>query len=271
MKSFIKYILLISLLPLQTGVSQNTFRQVRLEDKMVLITGGTFTPLYGSKGEVQKVKDFYMDAYPVTNAQYLEFVKNNPKWLRSKVKKIFADANYLKHWKSDLDPGKNVDLNSPVINISWFAAKAYAEWNGERLPTTAEWEYAASAGKNKPNQGNNPENVKRIQEWYSKLSSQKLPPVGSTEKNYWGVYDLFGVIWEWTADFNSALLTGESRDGGTAERNLFCGSGASSSLSVNNYPAFMRYGFRSSLKANYTVSNLGFRCVKDKINKERSL
>ncbi len=238
------------------------------KDKMVLISGGNFIPLYGAKGEVQKVDDFYMDVYPVTNGQFLEFVKCNPKWQRSKVKKIFADANYLRQWENDLDPGKSVDLNSPVTNVSWFAAKAYAEWKGKRLPTVAEWEYTASASKNKPNEGTNLNNIQRIQSWYSKLSSKYLQPVGSTEKNYWGVYDLFGLIWEWTFDFNSSLVTGESRDGGNVERNLFCGSGSSSALDLKNYPAFMRYGFRSSLKANYTISNLGFRCVKDKNNKK---
>ena len=269
MKVILINIALFLILPLSAGYTQNNPSGI-MNDKMVLVTGGEFIPLYGGKGEVQKINSFYMDVYPVTNGQFLEFVKNNPKWQRTNVKKIFADNNYLKHWNSDLNPGEYVNLNSPVVNVSWFAAKAYAEWKGKRLPTVSEWEYAAAASKNKPNEGADKENIKRIQQWYSKLNTKILPAVGSTEKNYWGVYDMFGLIWEWTLDFNTVLVSGESRGGGDTDKNLFCGSGSVSAKDITNYPAFMRYGFRSSLKANYTVSNLGFRCVKDKNNKKDS-
>ncbi|HVO76065.1 MAG TPA: formylglycine-generating enzyme family protein [Ignavibacteriaceae bacterium] len=230
------------------------------KSKMVCIPDGYYTPLYKDSESKIKVESFYMDVYPVTNGQFLEFVRENPKWQRSKIKRIFADKGYLKHWLNDLELGDKVDPRSPVTNISWFAAKAYAEWAGKRLPTVAEWEYAASAGKNKPYAGE--ELIQTILDWYSKRSPEKLPQVGSTDKNYWGLYDMHGLIWEWTYNFNSALVAGD----GSLERNLYCGAGGSSSTDAKNYPAFMRYGFRSSLKANYTVNNLGFRCVK-KINK----
>jgi formylglycine-generating enzyme required for sulfatase activity len=222
-------------------------------------------PLYKEETEESKIKvePFYMDVYPVTNAQFLEFVKDNPKWLRSKIKRLFADKSYLNHWKSDLELGEKINPQSPVTNISWFAAKAYAKWAGKRLPTVAEWEYAASASKIKPNAYGDEKVIHSILDWYSKRSMEKLPPVGSTDKNYWGLYDLHGLIWEWTYDFNIALVTGESRGDASLERNLFCGASGSSSADARNYPAFMRYGFRSSLKADYTVNNLGFRCVKD--------
>jgi len=232
---------------------------------MVLISSGYYTPLYKEENDdaKEKIESFYIDVYPVTNQQFLEFVNANPKWMRSKVKKLFADASYLKHWKSDLEPGANTDPRSPVTNISWFAAKAYAEWVGKRLPTVAEWEYVASASKNKPDAYGDEKVINTILNWYSKRSLDYLPAVGSTDKNYWGVYDLHGLIWEWTYDFNTALVTGESRGDSNLERNLFCGSGSMSAKDVKNYPAFMRYGFRSSLKANYTVNNLGFRCVRE--------
>jgi len=224
------------------------------KSKMVLISGGLYTPLYMKETEAkQKVNAFYMDVYPVTNAEFLEFVKVNPKWRRSNVKRIFADKSYLNNWKNDLELDENAKPNSPVTNVSWFAAKEYAEWVGKRLPTVAEWEYVISSEKN----------IQKISNWYSKLSPDKIPPVGSTEKNSFGVYDMYGLIWEWTYDFNTALVTGESRGDSDFERNMFCGNGASNAKDVNNYPAFMRYGYRSSLKANYSTHNLGFRCVKD--------
>ncbi|MGE5845543.1 MAG: formylglycine-generating enzyme family protein, partial [Ignavibacteria bacterium] len=101
--------------------------------KMVLISGGYYTPLYMEEtgGTKIKVEPFYMDVYPVTNAQFLEFVKTNPKWLRSKIKRLFADKSYLIHWKGDLELGEKVNPKSPVTNISWFAAKAYAKWAGK--------------------------------------------------------------------------------------------------------------------------------------------
>jgi formylglycine-generating enzyme required for sulfatase activity len=221
---------------------------------MVLIPSGYYEPLYKNETtEKEKVEKFYLDVYPVTNEEYLEFVKANPKWRKSNAKKIFADVSYLKDWKSDLDFGNKNNPKSPVTNVSWFAAKAYAEWKGKRLPTTAEWEYVILSEKN----------INKISEWYSKLSPDKIQSVGSTEKNPLGVYDMYGLIWEWTYDFNTSLVTGESRGDGNLEKNLFCGNGSSNSKDVKNYPAFMRYGYRSSLKANYTTHNLGFRCVKD--------
>lgn len=237
--------------------------QDRAPKNMVLVKEGEYLPLYSKDQQKIKVESFYLDIYPVTNNEFLEFVKANPKWQRSNVKKIFADKGYLHHWKGDMELGKNVNGESPVVNISWFAAKAFAEWKGKRLPSVDEWEYAASAGKDKKDGSRDPETLDRIRKWYSKLSSKNIAAVGSTEKNYWGVYDMFGLIWEWTYDFNNALVTGESRGDAGIERNLFCGSGSSNSGDSENYPAFMRYGFRSSLKANYTVSNLGFRCAKN--------
>jgi len=267
MKSFVVKIILLHMLAAGIFI---IIPQGKAPEGMVYISGGSYTPLYSS-GEKRSVESFYMDKYPVTNREYLEFVKANPEWQKSKVKKIFADKSYLHHWDGDLIFGAEINPESPVTNISWFAAKAYAEWKGKKLPTVDEWEYAASAGKDKKDGSKDDGNIKRILEWYSKISSKNLSPVGSTEKNYWGVYDMFGLIWEWTYDFNNALVTGESRGDSNLERNLFCGSGSVSAGDVENYPAFMRYGFRSSLKANYTVSNLGFRCVKNITNKKDNL
>ena len=89
-----------------------------------------------------------------------------------------------------------------------------------------------------------------------------LPKVGSTFKNYFGVWDLHGLVWEWTFDFNSALTTGESRGDSGLDNTFFCGGGSFASKDINNYAAFMRFASRASVKAKYGVPNLGFRCVK---------
>ena len=77
---------------------------------------------------------------------------------------------------------------------------------------------------------------------------------------------MFDLVWEWTDDFNSIMTTSDSRTAEFDDKGLFCASAATSTTDVLNYASFMRYAFRSSLKANYTVGNLGFRCAKDSTN-----
>ncbi len=222
-------------------------------------------PLYGSNNQSVSVQDFIMDKYPVTNAQYEAFVAEYPKWKKSEVKALFADAGYLKHWSSDLGVGTNANKlkDSPVINVSWFAAKAYCECQGKRLPTVNEWEFAALASETKKDASSEPSFYQRSLDWYSQPNPKYLPPVQNAFKNYYGLYGMIGLVWEWTSDFNSALIVGESRQNASLDRQLFCGAGSTGASDVKNYVAFMRYAFRSSLKANYTVANLGFRCVQD--------
>ena len=108
---------------------------------------------------------------------------------------------------------------------------------------------------------------KYILSWYEKPKTFNNT-IGSTFKNYWGVYDLHGLVWEWTLDFNSVLVSGESRKDVDNDSNLFCGSAAIGATDLMNYAAFMRYAIRGSVKAKYAMKNLGFRCVKDIIEEQ---
>lgn len=250
MTRFIIHIILWSSLSLQAQTN-----------KMQFVQGGSFTPLYGVDSMSVDINDFLMDMYPVSNQDYLDFVKLQPEWQRSKVKVLFADANYLSHWKADLSFAPHLP-NAPISNISWFAAKKYCESQGKRLPTVDEWEYAAMADESTPDARIKETYNAYILSWYEKPSSFDRT-IGSTFKNYWGIYDLHGLLWEWTLDFNSVLISGESRKDVDKDSNLFCGSAAVGASDLMNYAAFMRYAFRGSVKARYSIRNLGFRCVKD--------
>lgn len=234
------------------------------ESEFANVPAGVYRPFLRSEKDAVEVpvSAFRLGAQPVTNGEFLEFVRANPQWRRSQVKRLFADNGYLQHWAGDLDPGA-ANARQPVTFVSWFAAKAYCSWKGARLPTTAEWEFAASAGFTSADGANEPEFTKAVARWYSTPAPPALPPVGAGRANFHGIHDLHGLVWEWTSDFNSALVTGDARGDTGLDRQLFCGAGALGAKDIANYPAFMRFGFRSSLKASYAVHNLGFRVAAD--------
>jgi formylglycine-generating enzyme required for sulfatase activity len=238
------------------------FHTTQAQESMVRIKGGTYIPLYGVDSTAVTIGDFWMDVYPVTNADYLEFVKEFPIWQKNNVKGLFADSSYLVDWESSLSYGQKLSDEAPVTNVSWFTAKKYCECQGKRLPTVDEWEYVAMADETTADARKKKSYNQKILDWYEAPKSFNKK-IGSTFKNYWGIYDLHGLVWEWTLDFNSVLISGESRKDVDKDSNLFCGSAAVGASDLMNYAAFMRYAFRGSMKANYSVKNLGFRCVKD--------
>lgn len=237
--------------------------QDRAPAGMVMISAGVYRPLFRTATEAKEipVKSFYLDALPVTVGDYVKFVRANPRWQRSRIKRIFADESYLKNWTADLDPGTNAALDTPVTYVSWFAARAFARWEGKRLPTIAEWEHAAAASATKPDGENDPAFKQQVLQWYITPNSRP-GRVGQSPANFWGARDLHGLAWEWVLDFNSVTPGGDSRVADGSERGLFCGAGQGAA-DAEDYPAFMRFGFRSSLQANYCIHNLGFRCAKD--------
>jgi formylglycine-generating enzyme len=258
--SFIKISILLALFHLNIGESPVP---------MAKISGGSYSPMYGqTKKELQvNVNDFKLDVYPVTNQNYLEFVKANPSWRKTIVKRLFADENYLTNWKGDLEPGVNAPLRSPVTYVSWFAARAYAKWIDKRLATTDEWEFVGRANHTRKDATKDSTFYNYLLSWYEKPAKYPLPEVGSTFKNVYGIYDMHGLVWEWTDDFNSVMLSGEGRTDKEADKKLFCSGGAVGAKELMNYAGFMRYAFRSSLKGSYCLQNLGFRCAQNVIMK----
>ena len=254
----LRHILLVLLAAASAAVGAATERP-----GMVAVPAGDFAPLLRSRDEPERVPvpAFWMDVHPVTNAQYLTFVRSHPAWARSRVRRLFADEQYLAHWADDFELGPGAPPEAPVVLVSWFAARAYAESRDARLPTIAEWERAAAVGIDTDDARTDPAVAAVMGRWFSRPNDGALPAVGEGRPNRLQVHDLFGLVWEWVEDFNTALVTGESRADTGLERNLFCGAGSVGARDNTDYPAFMRAGFRSSLRAAYCVPNLGFRCV----------
>ena len=171
---------------------------------MVLIPEGEFQ--IGSNdaeadGDEQPVRTvyvgaFYMDETEVTNAQFKEFVLENPRWQKNRIDGRFHNGRYLWDWNGNNYPkGKG---KHPVVSVSWYAAMAYSKWAGKRLPTEAEWERAARGGlvgqkyphghtitRQDANYGNNVKDT---------------TTVGRYPANGYGLYDMAGNVWEWCLD-----------------------------------------------------------------------
>ena len=228
----------------------------------VRIKGDSYAPFYpGADKEEQLVEDFEMDTFPVTNAKFLAFVNANPKWQRGAVKALFADASYLENWPS---PSSVVGIeNQPVTHVSWFAARAFCDAQGGRLPTEHEWEFVSRADETRVNATGDLAFNQKVLTFYSKPGSGHIDNINQTPANYWGLHDLYGLVWEWVEDFNSSIISSDNRQSGDKQESKFCGGAALSAANTREYATFMRFAVRSSLKSSYTLHNLGFRCAYD--------
>ena len=215
---------------------------------------------------------FFMDIHPVTNAQYQDFLRAKTDWQKDKIEDKFHNGRYLFHWgASGYPPGK---ANHPVTYVSWYAAMAYAHSEGKRLPTEAEWEYAARgglAGQTYP-WGND------ISHYHANYGGHlgDTTAVGQYPANGYGLYDMAGNVREWCLDlYNSSFyaMSQDSQDpiaGEHALKNLwtfhtlgpFSASRVLRGGSWKGWPGNLRVANRYQNKPTYASSRLGFRCVK---------
>ena len=267
----------------RTSFQQTTHQTVShdVPDDMVYIPAGEF--LMGSDEKEAKNSEkpvhsvytdaFFMDKYLVTNAQFKDFIDANPKWqvplwLGNSFFPRYRDQDYLKDWyTSNYPEGK---ANHPVKWVSWYAAMAYAQWVGKRLPTESEWEKAARcdvSGQKYP--WGNTIHVSNAN--YDKHVGETTP-IDAYPPNRYGLYDMVGNLSEWCLDeWDSEFYTSsQSRNpvaGGSISgiiesprrtrksRVIRGGSWYSSAYEVS-------MSSRDRLEPWKTASTTGFRCVK---------
>ena len=173
-----------------------------------------------------------MGKYEVTNAQY-------------------------RRLQPDHDPKAEDEL--PVVNVTWHDAKAFCDANGYRLPTEAEWEYAARAGTRTAWSFGNDESELEKYGWYAKNSDNKIQPVGKLEANPWGLHDMHGNVYEWVADWY-----GEYNEG-PQQNPQGPGKGSSRVLRGGAFfiePGVLRSAFRDRSVPEVSGRVIGFRCVR---------
>lgn len=204
----------------------------------------------------------------------IESVEDAPWWL------AVEGANWLHPYGPNSSVGEDRRLlQHPVTHVSWNDAIAYAEWAGKRLPTEAEWEYAARGGMSQTRfpwgTELTPGGEHRCNIWQGRFPDQnteedgfeRTAPVDAYEANGFGLYNVVGNVWEWctdwfsasfhtTADYDPINPTGPE-SGQT--RVMRGGSHLCHRSWCNRY----RLAARSQNTPDSTTSNIGFRCVMD--------
>lgn len=233
---------------------------------MVLIPAGLL--IQGSKDGYNEeiplreieLESFYIDRYPVTNAQY----------------KVFCDEQGLSYPEQPCWPEMPDYFikypNFPVVNVSWTEADSYAKWAGKRLPTEAEWEYAAAGGLKQPaypwgdedpaNRANYADRNTDYPWRDFRFSSgyRYTAPVGEFSANGYGLYDMAGNVWEWCADWFYAYDDELKDDSG-----LYDGWGGSKVCRGGCYHSSsfdLRIARRRQVLGGQKMMSVGFRCVR---------
>lgn len=263
-------------------------------DGMALIRGGEFTMGtnrgYAFEGPAHQVQldSYYIDIRPVTNAEFARFVKATG--YRTVAEKegwsgVFAAGKKKwvavrgADWRHPEGPASSIDGRDeyPVTQVCYFDAEEYARWAGKRLPTEAEFEYAARGGRDGSmyawGEELNPGGKYLANYWQGSFPARDegsdgfkgLSPAGHFPPNGYGLYDMTANIWHWVADWysdtaysSSAARNPRGPENGT-ERVIRGGS----FLCCANFCAGYRVAARNKNTPDSATNHMGFRCVRD--------
>jgi len=189
---------------------------------LVYVQGGTFQMGSNDGGSHEKlvhsvtVSNFYIGKYEVTHKEFIDFLNST---------RVSSNGSYSGKEFIDMDDEYCAigyrngsfyfkeslyvkDIDCPVIEVTWYGADAYCNWAGGRLPTEAEWEYAARGGnKSKGYQYAGSNDIGSVA-WYISNSGRKTHPAGGKQANELGIYDMSGNVWEWCNDWYGSYNSG---------------------------------------------------------------
>jgi formylglycine-generating enzyme required for sulfatase activity len=231
------------------------------------LPGGRFAPLFGlDVGQTDfPVAAFSLAVRQVSRAEWAAFLEANAGWRPGVPARTLVDSRYLASWSPDSAAG-----HAPVVEVSYFAARAYCGWRGGGRPRPVVGESGAAAAAARRDASRDAAFAQRILDWYSKPTRPgDLEKLTGSPRNVYGVEALHGLVWEWTDDFNAVFVSGDNREDGDKNAKYLCGSSATGSARREDYAAFMRYALRSSLTPRTALPNLGFRCAYP-VHPERS-
>ena len=226
---------------------------------MVLVPGGTFMmgTDHGQAIAAPKhpviLQAFFMDIYEVSNREYEEYC-------------MATGYKFPEFWGMDLYKSGPDYPDHPVVGVSQFDASQYAEWDGKRLPTEAEWEHAARGGLEDIAYPYG-EKADHAQSRFNDPEAEKGPvKIGSYPPNGYGLHDMSGNAWEWVFDWFSESFYSESPEQNpsgpaTGTFRVFRGGGWHSG------PGCTTVHRRNALPSHWVDFAGGFRCVKDLSNK----
>ena len=208
------------------------------------------------------LSSFKMSKYEITNEQYCIFLND----IACDGDGSFNGVTYMDIAANDCQisyinnifRAKDTKDNFPAIFVSWDGAKAFSEWIGGRLPTEAEWEYAARGGKQAIEttySGSN--NVAEVA-WYFSNSEEQTHEIGLRAPNELGIYDMSGNVWEWLSDwyqsdYYSISPQNNPQGPNTGIERMFRGG------SWRSGPSYCRLAYRSNNIPSYTDDFIGFR------------
>ena len=259
---------------------------------MALIPAGTF--LMGSRDKAPDeapvhevaLAAFWMDRHEVTVAEFAAFVAATG--YRTEAERfgwsgVFdaARGEWTRadgaDWRRPEGPGTSAPPDEPVTQVSWNDATAFARWAGKRLPTEAEWEYAARGGLAGRTYAWGDElrpGGKVMANWWQGVfpfhdtgedGYRGRAPVGRFPPNGYGLYDVIGNVWEWCADWYEAAYyrrsPGRAPRGPEAGRERVMRGG--SWMCSENFCSNYRVASRSHATPDSGLDNVGFRCARD--------